>query len=311
APDAEAATLLFGLGRAQVATFDRFQVDAAIDTLRRAFDYYAEVGDGDRAVAIAQYPVGGSSGTLASAARLVVRALDLVPPDSHAAGRLLSQYGYCYGYILGMEQDDYARALEAFRQALAIARREGDVAMEAGTLANAAYVDNHQFRHAEGLEKSLRAIELARRIEDPRTEVAARCWACEALAVTGNLEGARQHAAAALPLAERLRDRYWLGRTLHQTAVLACLEGDWEAGRDFNDRAMGVSPQGPFAVTRALLEYEVGDFTQGEAYLEQLLEPMHLIPFLIPPGHYLLYAAAAVSIPLVARITGIPARSSV
>jgi tetratricopeptide (TPR) repeat protein len=305
--DAETAALLFGLGRAQAATFDRLQFDAAIDTLRRAFDYYVEVGDVERTVAIAEYPLAGPSGVQASAAPLVARALALVSPDSHAAGRLLSRYGFFYGYILGLEQDAYARAQEAFRQALAIARRERDVALEARTLADAAYVDNHQFRRAEGLEKALRAIELARRIDDPRTEVAAQSWAVEALVGTGDLERARQHAAAARPAAERLRDRHWLCRTLHQLEVLARVEGEWEAAREISNRVLAIEPQGPFAATRALLEYELGDFIQGEAYLERLLESMRLIP----PGPHLFYAAAAVSIPLVARISGIADRSGV
>ena len=52
--DGETASLLFGLGRAQAAMFRRRE---ALDCLIRAFDFYAEAGDVDRAVAVSEYPI--------------------------------------------------------------------------------------------------------------------------------------------------------------------------------------------------------------------------------------------------------------
>ena len=54
--DAETAELLYGLGRALVATLPRHELDKARDSLTRAFDYYAAVGDLSRIVAIAEIP---------------------------------------------------------------------------------------------------------------------------------------------------------------------------------------------------------------------------------------------------------------
>jgi tetratricopeptide (TPR) repeat protein len=51
----------------------------------------------------------------------------------------------------------------------------------------------------------------------------------------------------------------------------------------------------------------VGDFAQGEAYLERLLESVRLIP----PAPHLFYGTAAVSIPMVARISGVADRSEI
>ena len=51
APNEEAAALLFGAGSAQLATVERHRLSEAVSCLRRAFDYYAETGDVDRAVA--------------------------------------------------------------------------------------------------------------------------------------------------------------------------------------------------------------------------------------------------------------------
>ena len=52
--------------------------------------------------------------------------------------------------------------------------------------------------------------------------------------------------------------------------------------------------------SRVTLEYEVGDFSQGAAYLERLLEVMGLAT----PGLSTVYAIPAVLIPMIARITG-------
>ena len=50
AKDIEAATLLFGLARAQMAMTDRHEMLQAADSLSRAFDYYADAGEVERAV---------------------------------------------------------------------------------------------------------------------------------------------------------------------------------------------------------------------------------------------------------------------
>ena len=92
APDLEAAALLFGLGCAQLATVERQSLSEAVGCLRRAFDYYAEAGEMERAVAVAQHPLPFATGMLKGAAQLVHRALEVVQPGSHDEGRLLSQY---------------------------------------------------------------------------------------------------------------------------------------------------------------------------------------------------------------------------
>ena len=127
AMDAETADILFGLGRAQAATLLLTELLHAHHTLRRAFDHYAETGDVDRAVAVAEHSLPGTApGLLAEAVEMTGRALELVPPDSHEAGQLLCRHGLS----LGREAGDYDGAQEAFDRALSIARREGDAAME-------------------------------------------------------------------------------------------------------------------------------------------------------------------------------------
>ena len=126
APDGEAAALLFGLGRAQAATAERYQGQEVVTTMRRAFDYYAEVGDYPRAVAVAEYPSPTFAGYRTGTADIVARALALVASDSYESGRLLSTYGR----ILGVEEGDGEGAQQALDKALIIAQREKDPALE-------------------------------------------------------------------------------------------------------------------------------------------------------------------------------------
>ena len=62
--DSETAALLFGLGRAQVATFHRHQMYEAEASLTAAFDFYTKAGDVARSVAVATYPFPITSGRI-------------------------------------------------------------------------------------------------------------------------------------------------------------------------------------------------------------------------------------------------------
>ena len=159
-------------------------------SLTRAFDYYVEVGEVERAVAVAEHPFSILQGQTTGASRLITRALALVPPDSHEAGRLLSRYVA----VLVIEEGQYEAAQEVFSQALDIARREGDEALEMRILAGATEPDFQYLRLQGALAKSLRAIELAQHADDPRTEVNARYYGGLAQLVMADLEGTRQQA---------------------------------------------------------------------------------------------------------------------
>jgi len=157
AMDADTAALLFGVGRAQAAML---QTQAAESSLTRAFDYYVESRDVPMAMEVAQYPVDDVN---SGVPQLAFRALALVPPDSHEAGRLLSHYGF----HLGLKRGDYEAAEEALGRALDIARREGDAALEMWTVTRAAHVDVNHLRVGGCMEKMGRALELNRHYDDP------------------------------------------------------------------------------------------------------------------------------------------------
>ncbi len=72
----------------------------AADSLGRAFDYYAQAGDVNQSVAITEYLsyyiiIGGERNRLA---QIFDGALTLVSSGSHEAGRILSSYGFFFGY---------------------------------------------------------------------------------------------------------------------------------------------------------------------------------------------------------------------
>jgi DNA-binding CsgD family transcriptional regulator len=294
--DAESAALFFGLGRAQVATLQMHQSREAVANLNRAFDYYAEAGDVDHAVAVAEYPLGASSGILPGAAELIAQALTLVSPDSRGAGRLLVRNGWYLGRMKG----DYQSAQEAFSQARAIALRQGDPDLEMQTAAAAAEVDLFYLRCQESLEKTLRAIELACQADNPRVLAQSHQRATLTLTILGDLQGARLHAEAGLAPAERLRDRFWLDSALWSKQFLYRLEGNWLATLEMSERALALSPEGTRVLAdRALLEYELGDFSRGETYLKRLIEVRRQTEPAPTTGQVM----PALVIPLVARIS--------
>ena len=221
--DEEAADLLFGLGRAQAATLLRQELGQAVAFLGRAFSYYAENREVDRAVDVAEHPLAGMGfGRPSGMGPMIEKALEMVRSDSHEAGRLLSRYGR----VLGMEQGDYQGAADAFGLALTIARREGDTSLEMRTLNLGANVDVFHLRQVEALEKSRKATELATQSGELTTEVPARFWAACAMRAIGDLEDEERNLGDLLDAAERLGDRYWLVSALWRSETASSLRGE-------------------------------------------------------------------------------------
>jgi tetratricopeptide (TPR) repeat protein len=297
--DDETAALFFGLGRAQLAALERYELEPAVASLRRAFEHYAQADDVSRAVTVAAHPIPFSLGLgYTDFAELIAQALNLVSPDSHEAGRLLAQHGLYSGLV----EADYDAAQQAFQRAQSIAQRQGDGALERTTLANAAWVDVWHFHSQGGLKKALSAIELAGRAADENADINARRSAVWALTAMGEREQVRSHTAEALAVAERLRDRWWLASASFDNARLSAYEGDWQAARRMSDVSSAAQPRDPRPLAiRALLEYEVGDFVEGAARLERLCQVTRGVQ---PPGPIAEHVFLAGVIPLTERISG-------
>ena len=299
--DADTAAILFGLGRAQVGTLPLYRLREAVNSLSRAFDFYSEAGDIELAVAVAEYPFPVIFGHVTGMPQLVARALELVPPDSLQAGRLLS----IYGRGLSEEVGDFDGSQDAFNRALAIAEREGDAALEMRTLVASSSAEVYQSNWESAVAIGLRAIELVPRVEDSQAETIANYNIGLSRMIMGDPDGADWPVAACIAAAERLRHHFYLARATFLGAVLARLRGDWEAARGFSERALAASPQEPRALlSRILEEYEVGNFGEGEALVERLLK----LQDLTEPGPTIEYAAVAATLPIIALISGDDAR---
>ena len=289
--DSDTAAMLYGLGRAQSASLTHSARQEAFPNLRRAFDFYFEAGDVERAVALAEDPLFvGFEG--AGASQVGARALSLVPSDSHAAGRLLCHYGITIYH----ETADYQGSNEAFTRAGAIARREGDKTLEAEALSNGAQVDADEFRWEEALKKTLLAIELCPQIDGTEVGFMGRRTAVDSLWAMGDLEGARTHLEASLSSAETLRNRHHLVRVLSMRMAAAYQSADWEDVRVLSE--LGSDPRA-FGY-RTWMEYGVGDYAQGEAYLRRMVEAMRRVP----PTPTAIYCVPALVVAEVSRITG-------
>ena len=147
----------------------------------------------------------------------------------------------------------------------------------------------------------LRAIDLAKGINDLHSEVIACFSAVLVQSNLGDLAGMKRTAAAGLHAAERLHDRSWLALMLWLGQMAAKLEGDWQTAGDFGDRGLMVSPRElRILYLRTLVEYEVGKIDQAEEYLEKFVDFMGQLS----PGSVLESSFASCLIPMVAYLTG-------
>ena len=301
APDEEAAEILFGLAKAQAATFERHQLGEVFNTLSRAYEYYAAVGSVALAVAAAGFPIAPAGVLIPGVTQLMARALTLVPDDSHEAGRLLSRYGG----ILGAAEGDYDGAQRALGQAAAIARREGDVALELQTLTNACDVSARNLHWQESVGNGVRAINLLTGDENPYYEVLSRYFTALSLLHLGDPDASRPHAVALRDMTDRRVTGVLASLSFGPTIYLSCLEGEWKAGRAYSDRSLEVAPLDPLLLLpRVLLEYETGQPVQGEIYLERLLDAMRRSV----AGQIRASGRVSLAISTIARITGVPER---
>jgi DNA-binding CsgD family transcriptional regulator/tetratricopeptide (TPR) repeat protein len=265
--DAAAAATLVGLGCAQAATAVRWNRQQQWITLRRAIEYYLQAGDVGRAVAVATDPNISVEGATDVAAT-IRQIRDETPRGSLEEGRLLARQGAAEYFETG----DYRAAQAAFTRALDISTAERDAGLELRTLAYATSVNHFDLRWSEVLAKSRRIRELARRVDDPRSETYARYRAAFALMQTGHADEATLESDANLALAEQLKDRGLLADALYVKTTLAQLKGEWREALAHGDRALALSPhQLPFLQIRMLLECETGHRKAGDTYLERIL----------------------------------------
>ncbi len=267
----------------------------AADTFVRAFDYYVDAGDSDRAVSVALADI-----RAATVREMIERALTLVPPDSHDAGKLQARQ------ILA-NRADYDKAQGAFQRAFSIARKHQDQSLEMQALVASACVDFHHGHNEQSLERNLRVIELSHLVDMPYEETHAHYDLFHVLYAMGDSDQAASHAETMVASAERTRIRMWRSRAMEANEALGSAKGDWQTAREFTEQGLAISPQESTLMgARALVGYQLGETEAGDAYLNILFENYQAGAF--DSGFQANHTVPAVVIPMVSYITGIEAR---
>ncbi len=281
--DADTAELLY---RHACALEDTGRGAAAAQSLSRAFDIYARVGDVDRMVEVALTPVqratriGGSvtwSYADTGLADLRERALAVARPGTIQQGRLLAQQS---------SPADIERAL-------AIARREGDERLEMTALWHLAHAHlcGGEFARARSEEDEARAI--AGRLGDRWGARFLLYWRCRSSALVGDLPALQESAREMLADAERAHSRLSIAAAHQACAIVAHMTGDWDSSREHARACLRLQPgrgethsHEVTLATLALTEYETGNVPEAEKHLRALGslggDPRAPFPFYIP-----------------------------
>jgi DNA-binding CsgD family transcriptional regulator len=294
--DVEAAEARFGLARA-LGSLD--EEKEAREHLSQAYDYFEKIGDIAHTVEIAVHRVNrGERGV-----QMRENALQMVKPGSSEEGRLLVQRANRNYRI----EVDYAAAENDFQKALEIAEEKRDDGLKLQALSRWSAVAEHEMRHDVAAEKSLQAIEVAQKIDDPLSEGRARSSAAGAMVGMGEIQEARKHLDASLKAAERTRIPARIIAALGSILTSELAEGDWEAARKTSDRELSLEHKGwgtTLAIGRlffrAYIEYETGNIDAGNRFMEQHIEVGKGFPLASDFPTVL----KALEFPIITRITG-------
>ena len=295
AEDEEAAVLLSGFGHAQMGIVERANLSQVADTFVRAFNYFVDAGDSERAVSVALAEI-----RAATVREMIERALTLVPPDSHDAGKLQARQ-------ISANRADYDKAQGAFQRAFSIARQQQDQSLEMQALVASACVDFHHGHNEQSLERNLRVIELSHLVDMPYEETHAHYDLFHVLYAMGDSDQATHHAETMVASAERARIRIWRSRAMEAHEALGSAKGDWQTAREFAEQGLKISPlEHTLIGARALLEYQLGETEAGDTYLNILFENFRAGAF--DSTNQANYTVPAIMIPMVSYITGIAVR---
>ncbi|NQW16607.1 MAG: protein kinase [Chloroflexi bacterium] len=300
-PLAQNADILAGLGRAQIATLERHQLQRGVSTLRDGFEAYVRSGNIEAALSLAEGDVEPVTG-VTRVNEFISRALEVAPPDSIHAGRLYARLGDA----LGTEKADYENARVAFEKAIDIARKKSDKPLEMMTLINASVVDGHHSDYAAAAEKSAQAVAAAIAMREPGAEMRARMKAVMALLKVGRTDEVPDHFSTIKKLVETYGSQRDSEEVLLIEQGYFLVTGQWYKAGLANTRLLDMTSD-PIALgEKAVLEAHHGNAEVSDGYLVRLLDAMSLTP--VGPSYW--YAMPALVVPLVARLTGDESRIS-
>jgi DNA-binding CsgD family transcriptional regulator/tetratricopeptide (TPR) repeat protein len=238
----------------------------SLENHRRAFDIFMESGDRERALAVIIQPHFFSEhGT--STLRFFERAISLFGKDSALARRLGSHYGLC----LYLETADLGAATRLFQASLVDAQKRKDRPQEAMVFMCWARVLYHELQFERSLEMISRALQWVHEVWG-RGGSATHLLSLVGL---GRLREAEDAASTCLREAEMVRHHLDMSLFRSCYASIKRMAGDIDAAlsvlADALSHGKGVGSIW-FVASKALMEYERGNGTDGARYLAQLPE---------------------------------------
>ena len=264
--DDGSARILARLSRALFSISDTIEAQSY---LLRAFEYYERTADVARAVDVVDFSMmpslisrwSASAGFINS---LTKRALKIVSPESLEAGKMLCQYGRFLTIEAG-----YDAASDVFRQAVDIAKRKGDLQLEARIWSFWADAAKSNLRVEQFVENSSRATEMSRTARDINSERYMLHQRGFHFLATGDPATAKMHVNEMLKFHEQNPADQLPYGSYHIEQCIEQFSGNWEKARDYIDRVLYRRPGDRFSTQNlAILEYELGNLKESESCLE-------------------------------------------
>ena len=174
---------------------------------------------------------------------------------------------------------DYPAAIAATRQAIALARKAGEVGKEAeGVYLWGRSLDFQQAR-PEALAKLEQALELARAARLPRLEADILMSLGPHFSDLSEYEQAKKHLFAALQIYRRLGDRHGEGKALGNMGVSYWGQGNYSEAKSYFEAALQVMQEigdrrveGILVGNLAVIAHEQLDYAESQRYHTQALD---------------------------------------
>ena len=265
-PDERLAHLVGGLGRAQVSTLERKELQTAIDNVTRAFNLYLELGRTEAAIQVAMTPMLSVHGPTGRA-DLIERALEIVDDETAEWARLMAEFGLWASH----ERADYEMAKDALSRAMAFAERTGDLLLQLRIHNNAVPVHSWNINDQEMFNSAQAAVQLSEHLDDPSSAVQPHFHLGWLYIFRGDLSSAGRHAEACTAAAERTRNVFHQTSAMGLNAMVASCTGEWDKARSYIEAGLAVSPtERRLLFWLAQMELRLGNFEAGTARLSLL-----------------------------------------
>lgn len=260
------ADILSALGKAQAGSLPRARLHEAVSTLSRVSEYLLSQGDLSGAAATALLPFYPRWGQPTGQTDLLRTILDHLSPETDEYVRLLSRYGR----MLAIEEGDVEAARPALQSSRDLVERSDDKGLRFRVLADIANAQLAEGASPEVIDTVNGALNLAG-VDDPLAELDARYSAIQSSFVLGRIDDIERFGAEMLPLAERIRDRFWRSTAYRVRAYRYWLAAEFERARAENDRCLALTPREARDLTiRVAIEYSTGNTSEAERYLDRL-----------------------------------------